>query len=1087
MEFKQLTKNKSMRKFLLLSCLCLSVACNYAWAQERTVTGKVTSQEDGSVLPGVNVVLKGTTSGTVTDADGNFTLSVPTQGAVLVFSFIGLTSQEVEVGSRAVVDVSMAADITQLGEVVVTAANISREKKSLGYRLESVSGSKVQQVSEADPLRALQGKVAGVNIIASSGVPGSSTRITMRGNRSLLGNNQPLIVVDGIPYDNTQTNTSNQLVGGGAYGSGLAAIDPNNIETMNILPPGGAGAALYGVRAANGVIVITTKTGTSRQGRKGLEIAVNSSFSMEEISGLPEYQNKYGTGTGFVYSQVNGSWGAPFPDAVSYPTITEIPYWTDMAAAFPDHPATVPYRAYPNNVKDFFNTGKMWDNSISVSGGNDKANFTTTISRIDQEGIVPNSGFERTNVSVGANSVLANKVTIGGTMSFNNKVQTGPPGGASNALGNGSAFARIMYLGRNWNLQGEPYENPLTKESIFFIARTQATNPYWAAKYDGFETRENRVVGNLNLGYDFNDWLNLSYRIGVTHFDQVNQEWFRPGGRAVGGVGSVTDDYVSFTELESFLMLNFTRDISEDVTLKAFIAHNINQRTNNQQSYIGTGLVDFNIIDIDNTTNILNNGGIYTRRRLVGVLGELQLMYKDYLFLTVNGRNDWSSTLPESNRSFFYPAVSASFLFTDALKMSSSVLSSGKLRASWSKVGNDAAPYLLNTTYTLNPQFVTQSVQFPFNGVAGATLGGIPGGADVVSDPNLTPEFTRAIELGTQLSFFNNRASLDVAVYESLTTNGIAFQSMPAVSGFTSFLTNFGDVSNRGIEIGLNVTPLQMPNGFRWDINANFTHNKNVVEKLAAGVDEIVVRNLFGGGITPVLRPGEEYGIMRGSVDARDDEGNLLIDPSNGQLIRATDPAIVGNPNPDFIAGLTNTFSFKGITLSALFDWRQGGDIYSTTLLSQLGRGVTRDTEDREMNWVIPGVMGDVNTGEPILDEEGNKIPNDIQIEVNDLYFGETFAVNSADEWNVFDATVFRLREVSLGYSLPQSLLAKTPFGTATLTLTGRNLWYKAPNMPKYSKFDPETSTFGTQNAQGFEFDNVPSVRRFGVNLRLTF
>jgi TonB-linked SusC/RagA family outer membrane protein len=1072
--------------------MCLTIAWNQAAAQERTVTGKVTAAEDGAPLPGVNVVLKGTTNGTVTDVDGNYSLSVPADGTLL-FSFIGLTSQEVAIGQRTTVDVQMSQDIQQLGEVVVTAAGIERERKSLGYRLENVAGTKVQQVSEADPLRALQGKVAGVNITASSGVPGSSTRITMRGNRSMLGNNQPLIVVDGIPYDNSQTGSnnaaaSNQLSGGGAYGSGLGSIDPNNIESINILPPGGAGAALYGVRAANGVIVITTKTGTSRTSKRGLEVSVSSGYSIEQLSGLPEYQNRYGTGSGFVYSQVNGSWGAPFQNAVPYPTITEIPVWTDYATAFPERAGTtVPYRAYPNNVKDFFNQGSLWDNSITLSGGNEKSTFTTTVSRTDQEGIVPNSGFDRTSISIGANTILANNLTIGGTMAFSNRVQVGPPGGASNALGNGSAFARTMYLGRNWNLQGEPFEDPLTKQSLFFIARTQATNPYWAAKYDGFETRENRIVGNLNLSYDFTEALNLSYRIGLTNYDQQNQEWFRPGGRAVGGVGQVKDDYETFTELESFLRLSYTKELSEDLTLSAFVAHNINQRTTNTQSYLGTGLVDFNIIDIDNTTSVLNNGGIYQRRRLLGVLGELQLQYRDYLFLTFNGRNDWSSTLPKANRSFFYPAISASFVFTDALQLNSSFLSSGKLRASWSKVGNDATPYLLNTTYSLNPQFVSQSVTFPFNGTAGATLGGIPGTSDIVPDPNLTPEFTRAVELGTQLSFFNDRASLDVAVYHSLTTNGIAFQSLPAVSGFTNFLTNFGDVSNRGIEIGVNITPVQLTNGFKWDINTNFTHNRNVVEKLAPGVDEIVIRNLFGGGITPVLRPGEEYGIMRGSVDARDDEGNLLIDPSTGQLIRATSPAIVGNPNPDFIIGFTNTFSFKGISLSALIDWRQGGDIYSTTILSQLGRGVTRDTENREMNYIIPGVMGDLNTGEPLLDESGNKIPNDIQIEVNDLYFGETFAVNSADEWNVFDATVYRLREVSIGYTLPKALLSKTPFGSASVTLTGRNLWYKAPNTPEYSNFDPETSTFGTQNAQGFEFDNVPSVRRFGVNVRLTF
>lgn len=1068
-----------MKKFLLLYFF-LTVAFG-ALAQERAISGRVTALEDGLPLPGVNVVLKGTTKGSVTDVKGEYRFNIPSEGGTLVFSFIGLATQELEIGDRAIVDVQLAADVTQLGEVVVTGANIEREKKSLGYRIENVSGNKIQQISEADPLRGLQGKVAGVNIVGSSGVPGSSTRITLRGNRSLLGNNQPLIVVDGIPYDNSQTGTSNQLVGGGAYGSGLAGIDPNNIESLNVLPPGSAGAAIYGVRAANGVIVITTKTGTSHTSRKGLEIAVSSGVSLEEISGLPKYQNKYGTGTGFEYGQVNGSWGAPFPGAVPYPTITEQPYWTALAAAFPNAPATVPYKAYPNNVKDFFNTGRLIDNSITLSGGNEKSNFTSTVSHTDQTGIIPESGFKRTNISVGANTVLSNKISIGGTMSYNTRVQNGPPGGASNAIGNGSVLARTLYLGRNWDLQGQPFENPLTRESIFFVDKGTATNPLWSAKYDGFETREDRVIGNLNFGYDFTDWLNVSYRVGVTHYNQFNQEWFRPGGRAVGGIGQVTDDHLSFTEIESFLMLNFNKQLSRDFRLKAFVAHNVNQRTSFQQSYLGTGLIDFEIIDIDNTTNVLNNGGIYFRRRILGALAEAQLTYRDYLFLTINGRNDWSSTLPVSNRSFFYPAVSAAFVFTDALKLNSNLLTSGKLRFGWSKTGNDAPPYSLNTVYGINPQFVSQSVSFPFNGTAGATFG------NVAPDPNLTPEFTRTIEVGTQLQFFNNRASLDLSYYSSLTTDGIAVQSYPSVSGFSGFLTNFGDVSNKGIEIGLNVTPISLANGFTWDINANFTHNRNVVKKLAPGIDEIVIRNLFGGGITPVLRPGKEYGIMRGSVDDRDDEGNLLIDPATGQLIQSNTPAIVGNPNPDFIAAITNTFSWKGFRLSALFDWRQGGDIFSTTVNQQLGRGVTRDTENRELNWVIPGVLGDPNTHQPLLTPEGNKIPNTIQIETNDLYFGESFGTNSADEWSVFDGTVFRLREVSLGYSLPKRLLTKTPFGSIAITLTGRNLWYLSPNFPKYSKFDPETSTFGNSNATGFEYDNVPSVRRYGVNVRFTF
>lgn len=1069
-------------KRILLVCLTavFALVSSELWAQSRTVTGRVTAVEDASGLPGVNVVVKGTTTGTVTDADGNFTLNVPESASELEFTFIGLQSMTVSIAGKSRVDVQMEQDISELAEVVVTAANIQRDKNSIGYRVEVVDGKKLQQVSEPDPLRALQGKVAGVNIISSSGVPGSATRITMRGNRSMLGNNQPLIVVDGIPFDNSQTNTSNQLTGGGAYGSGLAGIDQNNIQSMNLLSPG-AGAALYGVRAANGVLVITTKTGSSKASKKGLEVAVTSGFSVENISGLPDYQNKYGTGTGFVYGQVNGSWGAPFPGTVPYPTISEIPLWTAIADAYPDRPATVPYQAYPNNVKDFFETATQWDNSISLTGGNETSNFGVTISRVDQDGYVPESGFERTAISLGGKTVLSNKLNVGGNISFSNRVQNGPPGGASNAIGNGSAFARIMYLGRNWNLQGEPFEDPLTRESIFFIAKSQATNPYWSTKYDGFETRENRVFGNVNFSYEIKEWLNLSGRIGLTHFDNSNQEWFRSGGRAVGGDGQVVDDFTSFTELESFLMLEFNKQLTSDLKLKAFIAHNVNQRTREQQSYLGTGLIDFNIIDIDNTTSVLNNGGDYSRRRIVGALGEAGLEYKDYLFLTVSGRNDWSSTLPSNNRSFFYPAVQTSFIFTEALGISSNILSNGKLRASWAKVGNDADPYLLNSVYSLNPQFVSQSVQFPFNEVPGTTF------SNVAPDPNLTPEFTSTFDVGTELTFFEGRGSLGVTYYNSLTTDGIAFQSYPSVSGFTSYLTNFGNIRNKGVEINLTAVPLSTAKGFKWEINGNFTHNRNVVEELAPGVDEIVIRNLFAGGITPVLRPGQEYGIMRGSVNARDDEGNLLIDPSNGQLIRSRDPEIVGNPNPDFIIGLTNSFSYKGFTLSALFDWRQGGDIYSTTILSQLGRGVTRDTENREMNYVIPGVLGDVNTGEPILDDAGNKIPNTIQIEMNDMYFGETFAVNSADEWNVFDGTVVRLREVSLGYTFPKSLLDKTPFGSASISVTGRNLWYNAPNVPKHSNFDPETGTFGASNVQGFEFDSAPSVRRFGVNVRFTF
>ncbi|MEQ8926744.1 MAG: TonB-dependent receptor plug domain-containing protein, partial [Fulvivirga sp.] len=376
-----------MKKFLLLSfMLMFAFAFSDSWAQERTVSGKVTSIEDGSSLPGVNVVLKGTTTGTVTDIDGNFKLSVPSDGGTLVFSFIGLATEEVAIGSRSVIDIQMSPDVQQLSEVVVTAVGIQREAKALGYGVERVGGDKLSAVSEPDPLRAMQGKVAGVNIGGSSSAPGSATRITIRGNSSLLGNNQPLFVVDGIPYNNSTNTTgdgfnNDQLTGGGASGSRFQDLDPNNIESVNVLK-GAAAAALYGTRAANGVIVITTKSGSAGAGRKGLEISFSSNFAIEEVANLPDYQNSYGTGTNFAYQQANGSWGAPFVGAKPYASRTTIPHWYDGVIGFEDiWGTTVPYQAYPDNVKDFFQTGKVFDNSITVSGGNEKAVTTLVVSR----------------------------------------------------------------------------------------------------------------------------------------------------------------------------------------------------------------------------------------------------------------------------------------------------------------------------------------------------------------------------------------------------------------------------------------------------------------------------------------------------------------------------------------------------------------------------------------------------------------------------------------------------------------------------------------------------------------------------------
>ncbi len=1072
-----------MKKILLLGLIVFSMG-GMLMAQDQTVTGKVTAQEDGSALPGVNVIVKGTSTGTITDMEGAYSISVPA-GSTLTFSFVGYASQEIAINSQSIIDVVLSADVTQLGEVVVTALGIEREKRALGYGVETVDGEKVAKIAEPDAIRGLQGKVAGVNIVGSSGAPGSSTRITIRGNSSLLGSNQPLIVVDGVAYNNSENGSQNQLTGGGAYGSRLSDLDPNNIETINILKSGAA-ASLYGSRAANGVIMITTKTGSSGKSKKGLEMGFNTSYSIEKIANLPDYQNTYGTGTNYNYQQANGSWGAPFIGSKPYASRDSIPHWYNGIAGFEDLWGTnVPYKAYPNNVKDFFQTGRLIENSLSIKSGNENLQLNAVVSNTNHEGYVPNTKFERTSASVGIMSQLENGFNVGANLSYSNTFQHSFQGGANNAIGNASAFARTLYLGRNWDLQGQPFQNPVSLGSVFFVDPSQADSPEWSIRNAGNDSKTDRWNANLSLGYDILEWLNVSYRIGLNGYTQRTKDWFRPGSRGANGSGQFTSFDIAFQEIDSYFLVNINKDLSEDISLNVNLGNHVNQRTTESQSVQGTGYVVFDLDNINNTNAVVPNGGGYARQRNVGFFAEATGGYKDFAFITASGRMDQSSTLPTENNTYFYPSVSGSLVFTDAFDIQSSALNFGKIKVNWSQVGSDTGPYQLAPFYNVNSNGITSpspdATALPFNGVAGATL------TNTEFDPNLKPEITNELEIGAEMSFLNNRLGLDVAVYDKKTFDQIVSIGIPSTSGFSNFLTNLGEVSNRGLEVTLKATPIQTQSGFTWDFTGTFTKNINKIESLVEGIDEVLLRPTFAGSVSAVHIVGEEYGLIKGTVSARDSLGNLLIDPSNGQLISDLTPRVIGNPNPDFMVGFTNSFNYKGFTLTAVVDWRQGGDLYSVTNLSLLGRGVTKDTEDREKTRIIPGVYGDPNTGKPILDENGELVKNTTLIEENALWFGNSFAINAQDEWSVWDATTIRLREVSLGYTIPQSVLDKTPFGSINISFVGRNLWYNAPNFPEASNFDPEVSQFGASNAQGFEFNSAPSVKRYGFNLSLTF
>lgn len=958
--------------------------------------------------------------------------------------------------------IALTATNEQLSEVVVTALGIRRSDKALGYSVGKVDPAAVTQKSEPDVLKSLQGKVAGVDIRQSQGTPGAATRIQIRGNNSFFGNSQPLVIVDGVPYSNTQVSTSSQTSGGTAYSSGIANLDPNDIATMNVLK-GSAAAALYGSRASNGVLVITTKSGSARS-RKGTQVTVNSSYSIENIANLPVYQNEYGAGANFGYSNANGSWGPAFSSRDS------IPAWPDFKAAYPElfPSANIKYRAYPNNVKDLFRTGKVLENSVSFSGGNETSSASITASQLSHKGYVENSSYKRYNIGLGGSTRLTFGLNLRGNFSYANSVQKGGYFGENQIGGASSMFARTLFLARNWDMS-LPYQDKNGKP-LTWNGGAQFDHPRWAALNNVATTDEERFIAGFHADFNINSWIKVDYTGGSNVNLLTRREITEIGSRAAEGNGRIILDNFRNQELNSNFLISLTPRISNDFSLSAVVGNEINQRTITRQVNTGNKFVTKGIYTLANTAQQVFNSDVFSRRRIIGVFAQATLGFREYAFVEVTGRNDWSSTLPESNRRYFYPSISGTLIFTDAFKLSNNVIDYGKIRANWAKVGRDADPYQLQDVFVIGTNFLGQ----PTGTVSGQA-----------NNAALKPEFTQEVEVGTQLSFLRKRIELDVAVYQRKSTNLIAPIATPSSSGYGSFITNFGKIENKGIEIDLMVRPV-VSKSFSWAVRGVFTKNKNTVLELQEGVESMALANLISGSISSYFEPGKPYGYLRGPKAARDASGNLLIDPVTGFLITSKEEGMIGDPNPDYKLGVTNTVNYKGIFLSALFDMTKGGDLYSVTATSLLGRGVTADTRDRLASWIIPGVYGDPNTESPIL-VGGKTVPNQTRITTNDLYFNGGFGINSPEEFNVWDATTYRLREVTLGYEIPKSLLGKLPIGSATLTFTGRNLWYIAPNFPRYTNFDPEVNSFGASAVQGVELSAAPTTKRYGVNLKLTF
>ncbi|MFW5760914.1 MAG: SusC/RagA family TonB-linked outer membrane protein [Cyclobacteriaceae bacterium] len=1037
-----------MKKGLLL-ILSMLFFVSWSWAQERSVTGTVTNT-DGEVLPGVNVVVKNSSVGTVTNVDGAYSINVPSDGGILVFSFIGFQSEEVEIGNRSVVDVSLSDDVKQLGEVVVTAQAVERGKRELGFAVSKVDGAELTKARETNIVNSLAGKVAGVQVTSSGGSVGASTNILIRGISSLSGDNQPLFVVDGVPISNANIAAagSGRITGNIDTGNRASDINPDDVESISVLK-GAAAAALYGSRARNGVIMVTTKRGQRGEGT----IEFNSSLRFDNVLRLPDYQNEFAQGEFGKYNvnSVNG-WG---------PRIEG-----QLVEDFRGD--SINLQAFPDNIKDFYETGVTAINSLSFANANENNDYRLGVTHLDQQGVVPNSDLERLTFSLNAGNRISPKVHSRLTMNYARTTSQGRPAQGGN---DPNVLTEIINsLPRTFDLSGRlrDYINPDGTQNAL---SNFTNNPYWVANENLFTNELDRIYGSATITYDPVEKVSIMNRLGTDFYNEFRRRISRKGtiGRENG---EFYDDQLMQSEINNDLIITYQESFGQDFKMNLLGGYNINQRTfrNNYaegQELTVDGLYAYGNSEAQQATND------YSQRRLHGVYGDLTLSYRDYLYLQLTGRNDWSSTLPKNNNSYFYPSANLSFVLSDALQLPSDVLSFAKLRANYAQVGSDEAPYQLNFRY------------FPITGIFGqySTGNNFPYGGQTsfistatIPPTDLQPEIQTQIEFGTEVQLFEGLVGIDLTYYDITTRNQIISIPIPISTGFNFRRTNVGVISNKGIEALLTVTPIRTPN-FNWEISANFARNVNRIEKLADDVEDIVIQSAFNG-VQIKAEEGKTLGLY--GVGWRKDTLNgavrPVVDPNTGLRISGETERF-GDVVPEFRLGLMNTFSFKGLTLSFLLDWQEGGVIYSSTIQDLRNSGVAAET-------AVNREGGFTDTDAVIVEDDGTVRQNDVAVS-NMQSFWENYASASVAESNVFDASYLKLREVMISYSLPTSLINKTPFQQVRLGLEGRNLALLMSNIPH---IDPETNLFGSgANGAGIDFNNVPSTRTYGFNLNLTF
>ncbi|RXK83486.1 SusC/RagA family TonB-linked outer membrane protein [Filimonas effusa] len=1078
-----------MRKLLLLVCACLLVIQN--WAQERTVTGKVTD-EKAVPLPNVTVLIKGTKKVVTTDDAGTFRVTAA-QGATLILSLVGYGSQEVKVGTQSNFNVTLHATGQNLSDVVVTALAITKSKRSLGYATQTIKSDEIADKGDGSLLNALQGKVAGADITSAGGSAGASTNIILRGMTTFSGSNQPLFVVDGIPISNDLDQGTVSLYTDQSANRAMD-LNLNNVESVNVLS-GPAAAALYGSRASNGAIIITTKKGVGKKG--AVSVTYNSSYTAQKIYGFPELQNEYGQGANGVFSAIStNSWGPKFG---STPTLANglivAPGTSPVVNGRKYNPGeTIEYKAYPNNILNFFETGKVVENNLSINAGDAQNNYTLSIGNSNNRGIIPTTKFDRTNIQFSASSQLTDKLSVKGSATYFSTVQNSATQGANSSYG---STTRVYSTPRSIDM--EYYKNNYTTPGGYnnwFLPNTYSTglkdtisggdNPYYALNKNPITSHTARILGSFTIGYNVADWLNVSYRAGVDAYTTRRKRVTAIGstqivrsvftGAAGTATGGVMEDMYYRNEINGDLMITAKKNdiFTKGLNANLLLGQNINQVKSQQISEVGYGLTVPGYYNITNATNFSLSNEYSSTRRLLGFYGQLSLAYNNYLFLELTGRVDNSSTLPKKNNTYFYPAANTSLVLTDAIpSLKSDVLSFAKVRLGWARVGKDAAVYSTsNTFYSYALGNNVASFNFPYGTTAGF------GASNVIANPNLTPEFTTSKEGGFNLGLFKNNLNIDFTYYSQLSKDQIVSVGLAGSTGYSSKVANVGRMTNKGIELTVSGTPVKTKD-FSWNVSGNFTKNKNKVQYVIAdhSVKSFQIGGFVYSGLIPSIVEGQPFGVVLGSKFLTNSKGERLIDSTTGNYAGYLANQIVANPNRDWSAGLTNTFNYKRFSFSFLLDYKQGGDIVSFTVSTLRANGSLKETAvDRDLPKVLPGV---------IARADGSYVQNNIQVPSQTYWngsFGSSTGASTSNEFAVFDATTFRVREVSLGYEFVGDVIKSGVLKSVRLSIYGRNLFFYAPNSP----IDPEMNTQGAGNIRGLELLSAPNTRNYGAALRVT-